>query len=229
LEEKNVGNKLKYDGDKLFMDLNLGTIRYYAPMNGVEEIYEAYRLEIHYPAEHYITIDNLTPRQDVEIQIYHKISKTNNPAITNSKMNVNRAILSMMFTIGEQNQGDLFFNNMGINRYNQDQNGQINFPEENKEVDNNLIIPGSYGKGFNYSALEGLINLINMDSEMFFYYGSETAPPCREDVFWMIFSKPRAIGSHQATFFNTLMTRHQKNKDEAGKLFGNNRRIRVIF
>lgn len=209
------------------MDMDLGTIRYYSPGMGVEEIYEAYRLEVHYPAEHYITMDNLTPRYEVELQIYHKLSKTNNPAQTNKRMKVNRAILSIMFTIGGQKQGDLFFNNMGISRYNLNENSKFNFPKSGKEVDNHLIIPGQYGKGFNYSALEGLLNLINTDPEMFFYYGSETSPPCREDVLWMIFAKPRSIGPRQAIFFNTLMTRHHQNKDEAGRLFGNKRRITV--
>ena len=160
--EKSVGKKLKYDGDKLFMDMDLGTLRYYSPETAVEEIYEAYRLEIHYPAEHYITLDNKTPRYEIELQIFHKLSKTNNPAATNSIMKVNRAVVSIMFTIGDQKQGDLFFNNMGINRYNVDQNFKMNYPKKGAEVDNHLTIPGSYGKGFNYSAVEGLLNLINI-------------------------------------------------------------------
>jgi len=209
------------------MDMDLGTLRYYSPETAVEENYEAYRLEIHYPSEHYITIDGKTPRHELELQIFHKLSKTNNPAVTNKRMKVNRAIVSILFTIGEQKQGDMFFNNLGINRYNINQDKKMNFPKENSEVDNHLTIPGSYGHGFNYNAIEGLLNLINMDPDMFFYYGSETTPPCREDVLWMIFSKPRSIGPRQAIFFNHLMAKKNESKDEAGKLFGNNRRIKV--
>lgn len=211
------------------MDIDLGTLRYFAPESAVEEIYEAYRLELHYPAEHYITIDGKTPRNEVELQIFHKLSKTNNPAETNKKMKVNRSILSILFTIGDQKQGDLFFNNMGVNRYNIDQYNKMNFPKKNSEVDNHLTIPGSYGKGFNYSAIEGLLNLINSDPELFFYYGSETTPPCREDVLWMIFSKPRSIGPRQAKFINHLMAKKRptemKNLQE--QYYGNNRRIKV--
>jgi len=213
------------------MDVELGTLRYFAPESAVEEIYEAYRLEIHYPAEHYITIDGRTPRYEVEMQIFHKLSKTNNPAQTNSKMKVNRSILSILFTIGEQRQGDLFFNNMGVNRYNVDQFNKMNFPKKNSEVDNHLTIPGSYGKGFNYSAIEGLLNLINSDPELFFYYGSETTPPCREDVLWMIFSKPRSFGPQQAKFINHLIAKKKETEASIleGQYFGNNRRIKVIF
>jgi hypothetical protein len=211
------------------MDVELGTMRYYAPELAVEEIYEAYRLEIHYPAEHYITLDNKTPRYEVELQIFHKLLKTNNPAVTNSRMKVNRSILSVMFTIGEQKQGDLFFNNMGVSRYNVNQNYKMNFPKMGHQVDNNLTIPSQYGKGLNYNAVEGLLNIVNSDPEMFFYYGSETTPPCREDVLWMIFSKPRSIGPKQAEWFNHLIAKKNPIKTEAGKLFGNNRRIKVSF
>ena len=83
-------------------------------------------------------------------------------------MKVNRAIVSILFTIGEQKQGDMFFNNLGINRYNINQDKKMNFPKENSEVDNHLTIPGSYGHGFNYNAIEGLLNLINMESNQTF-------------------------------------------------------------
>merc|ERR1719362_2580174 len=222
-----VGKKFNYDGVKLFMDVDIGTMRYYAPEKAVEEIYEAYRIEIHYPAEHYITMGDLTPRYEIEMQIFHKLSKTNNPQETNRHMKVNRSILSVMFAIGEQRQGDLFFNNMGINRYNVNQYYKMNFPKQGHQVDNHLTIPSSFGKGLNYSAIEGLLNIVNSDPEMFYYYGSETTPPCREDVLWMIFSKPRSIGPKQAIFFNNLIAKKEGNQSEAGKMFGNNRRIKL--
>merc|ERR1712032_1545159 len=194
LPQKEVGKKLKYDGMKLFMDVDLGTMRYYAPEKAVEEIYEAYRIEIHYPAEHYITMGDLTPRYEIEMQIFHKLSKTNNPQETNRHMKVNRSILSIPFPIGDQRQGDLFFNNMGINRYNVNQYFKMNYPKQGYEVDNHLTIPASYGKGWNYSAIEGLLNIVNSDPQM---------------------------------FFNNLIAKKEGNQSEAGKMFGNNRRIKL--
>ncbi len=205
-------------------------MKYNSPDSGVEEIYEAYKLELHYPAEHYITIDGKTPRYEIELQIYHKLKKTSDSNITNKKIQVNRAIVSIFFTAGVQKQGDLFFNNLGINRFNVDQNYKLNLPKVNSEIDDenkNFLLPGSYGKGFNYSALEGLLNLINFDPEMFFYYGSETSPPCREDVLWLIFSKPRSIGPHQINFIKQLIAK-RKEKEGEKLYYGNNRRIKVL-
>jgi hypothetical protein len=200
-------------------------LKHLSPELAVEEIYEAYKLEFHYPAEHYITIGGRTPRYEVELQIYHKLKKTNNAEMTNKRMKVNKAILSVFFTVGNQQQGDLLFNNLGIDRFNVNSDLKLNYPKEHSEIDNELLKPSSYKIGFNYSAVQGLLNLINYDPEMFFYYGSETSPPCNEDVLWMIFSKPRSIGPQQAKFIKKLIIKHSE-KDRK-KLFGNNRRIKV--
>jgi hypothetical protein len=95
------------------MDINLGKMAF---MNsgGANEIYEAYRIELHFPSEHYITINNQTPRYPLEMQIYHKLVVSDKPTITNSSIKVNRAIVSVLFTIGDVKQGDEFLNQLGI-------------------------------------------------------------------------------------------------------------------
>lgn len=218
------------------MEINLGTITYTNVADGAQEVYQAYKIELHYPSEHYITLNGKTPRYEVEIQIHHNLIKTNNQRVTNSQVKVNRAILSILFTLGQQEEGDVFFNNLGISRYNTNQYGKMNIPKPRDFVSFAKQLPASYGTGFNYITLQGLINLINADSGMFFYYGSETTPPCREDVLWMVFAEPRSIAKVQTDFFESLLTKQIKKQDQKGikinesnRLFGNNRKIIVII
>lgn len=37
---------------------------------------------------------------------------------------------------------------------------------------------------------------------MYYYYGSESKPPCREEVFWQVFANPRSISKKQLNFLN---------------------------
>jgi carbonic anhydrase len=237
VDDKAVNKQFFYDGDRLLMDINLGTITYTNTANGAQEVYEAYKIEIHFPSEHYITINNKTPRYEIELQIYHNLIKTNNQLVTNSQIKVNRAVLSILFTLGPQEEGDIFFNNLGISKYNINQYGKINIPKEKEFLSfAKPVAPASYGTGFNYSTFQGLINLINADSGIFFYYGSETTPPCREDVLWIVFAQPRSIASVQTDFLKSLLAKQIQKHDlkgvkinESNKLFGNNRKINVIF
>lgn len=216
------------------MDINLGTITYTNVADGAKEVYSAYKIELHYPSEHYVTIDNKTPRYQVELQIFHNLEKTNNQIVTNSQVKVNRAIISILFTLGHQEEGDVFFNNLGISKYNKNQYGTLNIPKPREFLQFLNNPPASFGTGFNYSTFQGLINLIYADPGIFFYYGSETAPPCREDVLWMVFAQPRSISSDQVDFIKQLMAKNINNMQlngatitESARLFGNNRRIVV--
>lgn len=204
--------------------------------DGAQEVYQAYKIELHYPSEHYVTIDNKTPRYEVELQIFHNLVKTNNQVVTNSQVKVNRAILSILFTLGPQEEGDIFFNNLGISRYNTNQYGNMNIPKPRDYLSFARQLPASYGTGFNYSTFQGLINLINADSGIFFYYGSETAPPCREDVLWMVFAQPRSIANVQTDFIKSLLAKQIQKQDlkgvkinESNRLYGNNRKIVVMI
>lgn len=35
---------------------------------------------------------------------------------------------------------------------------------------------------------------------MYYYYGSETQPPCKENVLWQVFSETRALSKNQFKF-----------------------------
>lgn len=213
------------------MDVNLGNLIYSNVADGVKETYEAYKIEIHYPSEHYVTINNKTPRYEIELQIFHNLKQTNNQVITNSQIKVNRAILSILFTMGHQGEGDIFFNNLGISKYNKNQYGEMNIPKIRETIKFARTLPASYGTGINYNAFQGLLNLINADPQMFFYYGSETSPPCREDVLWMIFAQPRSLGQSQVEFLRKILLKANSSKTgkipEPQRLFGNTRKIVV--
>lgn len=234
LNENLVNKQFYYDGDRLTMDINLGTITYTNVSDGAKEIYEAYKIEIHYPSEHYVTIEGITPRYEIEMQIFHNIVKTNNPIVTNMQVKVNRAIISILFTLSHQDLGDTFFNNLGISKYNLNQYGQMNIPKPKENITYSRPLPASFGSGFNYNTFQSLLNLLNADPGIFYYYGSEAAPPCREDVLWMVFSQPRSIGDIQVDFIKKLLAKTNTNLDlkdktmnENARLFGNNRRIVV--
>ena len=96
---------------------------------------------------------------------------------------------------------------MGISKQNVDQDGVYKTPKKMENLDHNpkQLPPATYDVGFNYVALQGLINLINSNSEMFFYNGSLTTAPCNEDVMWMIFGEPRTISKFQFDYLKKFM------------------------
>jgi hypothetical protein len=212
------------------MDINLGNVVYYNN-RGAKEEYECTKIEFHFPAEHYITRDGQTPRYALELQIYHTLKKTDNLLITNQVMKVNKAIVSILFTVGELEEGDILLNQLGISKYNTDDAGSFNIPQANNFIKRKKIIPATYGVGFNYLAYQGLLNLINSDRKMYFYYGSETTPPCREDVLWMIFAEPRSFSKPQFDYLLLLLAKHkfqEKTVTDArtpNMLFGNKRAL----
>jgi hypothetical protein len=222
--------KFYYDGDRVYMDINLGKIIYYNS-KGAKETYEANKIELHFPSEHYVTIDGLTPRYALEVQITHALTKTDNSMITNSVMKVGKAIMSILFTIGELEEGDIFLNQLGISKYNTDEFEKFLISQPNNTINRKKIIPATFGVGFNYLAFQGLLNLINADRKMYFYYGSETLPPCREEVLWMILGEPRSMSKPQ---FDYLLLTLGKNKTAGQKvtdsktpynLYGNKRAL----
>ena len=226
--------KFLYDGSGLSIDINLGEIKYYNN-DGSIETYTSNKIELHFPAEHWVTLHKQTPRAVVELQIHHtkvKVEGENRKETDESSFRANRAIISILYHIGNSLDGDMFFNRMGINRFNLKNNGELNIPQPNQELDKALPTPAAYPMGFNFLSFQGLLYALNTDSHVFFYYGSETSPPCREDVLWMVLGEPRSISEGQFQYLNALIPK-PKNKADGNRisnpnqLYGNNRNIKL--
>ena len=129
----------------------------------------------------------------------------------------------MLFVSQESEFGDKFFQEMGITERNKNKEGELNIPNEGESITNILYPPSSYGSGFDYLAFEGLMNLIGGNRAMYFYYGSNTAPPCKEDIIWMVYKEPRAISIGQLEYLSQIMVK----QDKEGNYKGNNRPIIV--
>lgn len=95
------------------MDIDLGSLAFFNK-RGSKEIYKAYRLELHFPSEHYITLHGQTPRYALELQIFHYFSISSQPSITHKFMKVNKAVLSILYTVGSSNDGDEMLEALGI-------------------------------------------------------------------------------------------------------------------
>ena len=224
-----INKKFYYDGSSIYLDIDLGEIKYYKN-TGEVDYYKSHRIEIHFPAEHYITKEKQTPRGSVELQIHHTKTKTEGDKTSEEEfpMRTNRAVISILFTVGEQS--DIFFSRMGISKFNILDNGEFNLPKPNSEIDRTGQTPASYQTGFNFLAFRGLLYLLNSDRHIFFYYGSETSPPCREDTLWMVFGEYRSISKFQYDFLNKMIA---KPKAQGGvavngqQLFGNKRNIKL--
>ena len=225
--------KLFYDGDRVSMEINLGNVTYFNN-KGAKEQYEAYKIELHFPAEHYVTQSGQTPRYALELQISHRLKKSDNILITNSVIKVNQAVVSILFTLGELEEGDIFLNQLGISKYNTDDAGKFLISSPNEFLLRKKTIPATYGVGFNYLAFQGLLNLINADRKMYFYYGSETSPPCKEEVLWMVFAEPRSLSKPQFDYLLLTLAKHKyegklvTDAKTPNKIFGNKRSL-VIY
>lgn len=221
-----VVDKFSYDGVGLELNLNLGILEYYNYLSNTQETYEAHKLSLHFPSEHVVTRDHTTDRFVLELQIHHKFL-SRNQVISNQKnpINVKQAVLSILFDVGNLEEGDKFFNEMGFNKYNLNKTAEFNYPKINGYVNQVNFPPASYEAGFNYIAFQGLINLINASPELFFYYGSSNLPPCNEDTIWMVFGEPRTISPFQFDVLKNIFAKKSKND----KFVGNNRMLNVIF
>ena len=81
---------------------------------GANEVYKAYRIELHFPSEHYVTMFNQTPRYPLELQIFHKYVASSNSKVTNKKIKVNKAVVSILFDVGPVTDGEEFLEQLGI-------------------------------------------------------------------------------------------------------------------
>ena len=205
--------KLYFDGDLLYIDINLGDMIYYNVENGAKEIYTANKISFHFPSEHYITQHNQTPRYALEIQIWHKSKETNNLLSTNEKSKVEQAAVSILFTQGDLEEGDMFLNELGISKYNIDDEKKFNIPSPKSEITRKKNLPASFDVGMNYLAFQGLLDLLNADRHLYFYYGSETTPPCNENVLWIVYANPRSISVSQLNFLLLTLAKN-KNQDQ---------------
>ena len=119
--------------------------------------------------------------------------------------------------------------------YNTDHDDKYNIAKKDEYLLQIKPMPASYNVGFTSVAYQGLLNVLNADSHLFYYYGSETTPPCREEVLWIVYGKPRSMSVYQYEFILKQLgknTDENKKVDEAqdkSQLYGNKREIKVSF
>lgn len=226
----NLPNKFFYDGEKLLLNINLGTLEYFNFEHDTKETFQAHRIEVHLPSEHLVTKNGATKRTILELQIHHKIVAINQVIKSKKyKQNIKNAVVSILFQTGFMEEDEKFFGAMGISKYNKNRFGELNIPREKNYISQIILPPASYGAGFNYVAFQGLINLLNSSHEMYFYEGSENTPPCDEDVAWMIFAEPRAISSTQFEFLKRILVKNTGEKGNSESFIGNNKALIVKF
>ena len=105
--------KFIFDGERVYLDLDLGKMAFFN-RRGANEVYKAYRIELHFPSEHYVTMFNQTPRYPLELQIFHKYVASSNSKVTNKKIKVNKAVVSILFDVGPVTDGEEFLEQLGI-------------------------------------------------------------------------------------------------------------------
>ncbi len=109
----------------------------------------------------------------------------------------------------------------------------MNLAGVGENVKQRRIITANWNTGFNSVALQGLLNIINANPHTYFYYGSNTVPPCAEEVLWAVFGTPRAISKYQFLFLRNQLVKHKDPALRIGnavtrhELFGNKRQIGV--
>lgn len=109
----------------------------------------------------------------------------------------------------------------------------MNIVQAGGKVEQNRLIAANWNAGFNSVALQGLINILNADPHVYFYYGSNTTPPCKEEVLWAVYGKPRAVSQRQFLFLRNQLVKHKDpslrigNAKSRHELYGNKREIQV--
>jgi carbonic anhydrase len=213
------------DGEKLSINAKIGSIEYFDTDTNTIDKFEAHKIELHLPSEHYITEDGITNRYVLEMQIHHKITSRQNILINHefAPVNVKQVIVSMLFVQQDSEFGDRFFESMGITEKNLNKEGGLNLPNEGEFLKDILYPPAAFASGFDYLAFEGLMNLLGSSNNMYFYYGSTTTPPCEENVLWMVYGTPRSLSTSQFNFLKKILVK----KDKDGNLKGNNREVKL--
>jgi len=212
------------------MDIDIGNMAFFNK-RGANEVYKAYRIELHFPSEHYVTMFGQTPRYALEIQIFHHFTASSNSAMTNKYLKVNKAVVSLLYTVGPVEDGDEFLEQMGISKYNRD-GSKIPFTANPKEqITQGSVRVALYDTGFNGKTLQGLLNALNADPHVYFYYGSETMPPCREEILWMVYARPRSLSTYQFKWLKLQLAKSKqagspvKKAKHFTELYGNKRKI----
>ena len=204
--------KFKYDGRGLSMKIDIGELLF-THADGTQETYKANQIDLHYPSEHTITINSQTPRYPLEIQIIHRLIKTTKKNTTNLNINVQKAIVSILFR-GDSSllEGDAFLSRMGIDDRQKRPDGTYRTINQGEEINSSVSWLGNLKPGFNINALIALKDLLNFNHWIFRYYGSDTQPPCNEDVHRFVFAVPRSANKVQIEFLRAqLMKERGKN------------------
>lgn len=245
--------KFTYDGRGLSLKAELGTLSF-THSDGTIEIYKADRIDLHYPAEHTITQDSRTPRYPLELSITHLLVKSSNFTTTNKHFAVKRAIVSLLFeTNSLVSQEDAFLSRMGIDHRQLRPDGTFRTISKGETLDSSEKWQGNGPPGLDFAALQALKELLQFDHWVFRYYGSETQPPCSEDVVRLVFAVPRTVNVEQvmflraqirktrssfSSFFEFLLSFCAFSRDFTGeggepvmekfKYYGNNRKLQVF-
>lgn len=227
-------NKLQYDGRGLSMTVQLGDLIFTHGEDGTKETYKAHEIQLHYPSEHTITINSQTARYPLEIQIIHRLTKTTNKNMTNSRLTVKKAIVSLLFEIGgtDSETEDPFLSRLGIDERQRRPDGSYKVVDKGEYIDSQTDWLGNRKPGLDEEALGGLKDLINLDHGVYRYYGSDTTPPCNENVQRFVFKEARRISKRQVEFLREQLMKRRKSEGEdlelrIYRLYGNNRSLQM--
>jgi hypothetical protein len=111
------------------------------------------------------------------------LTRSTNSKTTNAKVSVKKAIVAILFKDNSIiPNGDRFMTRLGIDSSNKNKDGTFRVASKGGVIETNLISRGGVKSGFEMDALISLRNILNYDHHIYRYYGSETRPPCAENV-----------------------------------------------